>query len=152
MKVGIKVTQLFYDKLRGDKWSNVPLPVNDLTGSCKRPSSKYKVANLTGCDHSTKSNLLVVPSLKKARQASSLGSMKDETSNPAAALPVVATDSDAQHGPSVKATKSDDAKVNEQQWDIWSVDNFHLQDAVSAKICIPGTYCPDTHGKLFQGL
>ena len=25
---------------------------------------------------------------------------------------------------SVKATKSDDAKVNKRQWDLWSVDNF----------------------------
>ena len=52
-------------------------------------------------------------------------------------------------GPSVKATKSDDAEVNEQQWDIWSMDSFNSVSDVAAKVCIMGTYSPKRHGRLF---
>ena len=39
LKVGIKVTCLFYDKLRRDDLPNDSLPVNDLAESCKRSVS-----------------------------------------------------------------------------------------------------------------
>ena len=54
--------------------------------------------------------------------------------------------------PSVKATKSNEAKVNEQQWDVWSVENFEPKGEGTAKVCIPGTYCRDLLGKLFNCL
>lgn len=54
--------------------------------------------------------------------------------------------------PSVKAAKNDDAEVIEQQWDVWSVDNFIPPGPSPAKVCVPGTYNLSTHGKLFNGL
>ena len=56
-------------------------------------------------------------------------------------------------GPTIKAAKNDDAAVKEQQGDVlWSVDSLILPGSVAAKICIPGSYTPATHGRLFDGL
>ena len=52
----------------------------------------------------------------------------------------------------MKATKSDDAKVNKKQLDIWLVDNFKSPDTAAVKVCLPGSYCPTKHGHLFNGL
>ena len=52
----------------------------------------------------------------------------------------------------MKATKSNDVKVNEQQWDVWSVNNYHPGPGETAQVCIPGSYCSTKHGKLFEGV
>ena len=56
------------------------------------------------------------------------------------------------NGPSVKATKNDDAKVNERHWDTWSVDNFQSETGRKPLICVPGSYCEASHGRLFGSL
>jgi len=53
--------------------------------------------------------------------------------------------------PDVKAAKEDDAAVNFGVWDKRSVENFN--DTASnrgALVCIGGTYCKETHGRLFD--
>ena len=53
-------------------------------------------------------------------------------------------------GPSIKAVKHDDAKVDSGQWDEWPVNNF--ESGAPAMVCIPNTYCFIKHGRLFDGL
>ena len=55
-------------------------------------------------------------------------------------------------GPSVKAAKSNDAKVDIQQWDRWSVESFRPRNESPAMVCIPGSYCDARHGRLFDSL
>ena len=73
-------------------------------------------------------------------------------------------------GSSQVATKSDDAPVNVTDWDIWTVNNFEQPTTVYSKgsnatkvmfkesspstalVCVPGTYNPETHGRLFDAL
>ena len=52
----------------------------------------------------------------------------------------------------MKAAKNDDAEVNEQQWDVRSVNNYSPRESSPVKICIPGTYNLATHGRLYNGL
>jgi len=53
--------------------------------------------------------------------------------------------------PDVKAAKEDDAAVNFGVWDKRSVENFNDTAANrGALICIKGTYCKETHGRLFD--
>ena len=55
----------------------------------------------------------------------------------------------------VKAVKNDDAKVDEDGWDIWSVNSFELTksntlDVVwSAKVCVTGSFSKKDHGSFF---
>ena len=55
----------------------------------------------------------------------------------------------------VKAVKNDDAKVDEDGWDIWSVNSFELMvsntlDVVcSAKVCVIGSFSKKNHGRFF---
>jgi len=52
--------------------------------------------------------------------------------------------------PDVKAAKEDDAAVNFEVWDKRSVENFNETEANrGALVCIKGTYCKETHGRLF---
>ncbi len=47
--------------------------------------------------------------------------------------------------PAIKAVKHDDAEVNVEEWDRWTVDNYHPPTPADAPIiCIPGTYNEDT--------
>ena len=65
----------------------------------------------------------------------------------------------------VTAAKHDDAEVDEDQWDVWSVNSFSSNVSYSAStstgdamnllrpmICVKDTFCPDTHGRLFRAL
>ena len=67
-------------------------------------------------------------------------------------------------------SKNDDASVDTTDWDIWTVNNFTppevsyskgkssskvmFKEAVRSRVlvCQPGTYHPDKHGRLFDGL
>ncbi len=45
----------------------------------------------------------------------------------------------------IKAVKHDDAEVDVEEWDRWTVDNYHPPTPADAPIiCIPGTYNEDT--------
>jgi len=53
--------------------------------------------------------------------------------------------------PDVEAAKEDDAAVNFGVWDKRSVENFNDTEANrGALICIKGTHCKETHGRLFD--
>ena len=55
--------------------------------------------------------------------------------------------------PDVKAVKSDDAQVDSAQWDLWCVNHFDLTGVtIPAKVCVPGTYCSERHGRLFSAM
>ena len=67
-------------------------------------------------------------------------------------------------------TKNDDAPVQVTDWDVWKVDiyqhpdtltvragekgrtGFQLENSSKVLVCKPGTYSPDTHGRLFDAL
>ena len=62
------------------------------------------------------------------------------------------------------ATKNDDAPVNVEDWDIWSVNSYQHPSNVTGPdgnlrvnparvmVCIPGTYSQEKHGQLFDAL
>ena len=55
--------------------------------------------------------------------------------------------------PDVKAVKSDDAKVDSSQWDLWCVNHFDAENLSKPPlVCIPGSYSDAKHGRLFSAL
>ena len=55
--------------------------------------------------------------------------------------------------PAVKAVKSDDAKVDSAQWDLWCVDHFDASSlSKPPMVCVPGTFSEEKHGRLFNAL
>ena len=52
------------------------------------------------------------------------------------------------------ATKSDDAPVDVEEWDKWSVYHYQPPQANAGKplVCVQGLYCLDKHGRLFDAL
>ena len=62
------------------------------------------------------------------------------------------------------STKNDDAPVNIDDWDIWSVNNYQHPENITgpdgrvrdsptrAMVCIPGSYSVERHGRLFDAL
>ena len=72
--------------------------------------------------------------------------------------------------PSQVATKNDNALVAVTDWDVWTVNNyqhpefltvrassagntgFKIKNPAKVLVCNPGSYCPDTHGRLFDAL
>ena len=154
LKVGIKLICLFYSKLRNDGWSHDPPSMNDLADSRKRLGGEYSVESVTNpleVDQPVSSNGSKPKRAKPAFSSSREWKPEDIITSPPD--PVVSSDlSDTNHGPSVKATKNDDTKVNERQWDTWSVDHFRPPKNTEAKVCRPGTYYQVAHGNLFHGL
>ena len=149
LKVGVEVTRLFYDKLRGDGWQHGSPYMNDLAVSRKRTVSenKSKCTKLVAAgDHPEG------PRIKRPRHFSQAETNPQDTTPSEEESVRREGDREDLGEPSVKATKSDDAKVNKQQWDVWSVENFEPEGKVAAKVCIPGTYCQKLHGNLFSCL
>ena len=147
MKVVVEATRLFYDKLREDGWAPAFQSVHESNGSRKRAGAD--TLGFTDCEgtaidspHMSKRRRLIRPDVPVANQ--SLGTDVEDLSGEKPLEEI--------KGPSLKATKNDDAKVNEKQWDVWSVNNFLPDPREEAKICVPGSYCESKHGRLFGGL
>jgi len=84
-----------------------------------------------------------IPTFSVAAKALDTQVLDNVTVDPVAK--VVLTD------PDVKAAKEDDAAVNFEVWDKRSVENFNETDVSrGALVCIEGTYCKETHGRLFD--
>ena len=132
--------------------ASASLPVNDLIGACKRVDGNDRDKSSAGIEVAVDHSLLRMPKNKKLKSGSKAEQLKEETTSLDPVLDLTAKIIQATHldGPSVKATKSDGATVNEQQWNIWSVDNFKPPGAAVAKVCIPGSYCATKHGQLFD--
>ena len=55
--------------------------------------------------------------------------------------------------PDVKAVKSDGAKVDSAQWDLWCVDHFSPSRSDGPpKVCNAGTFSKEKHGRLFTAM
>ena len=55
----------------------------------------------------------------------------------------------------IKAAKNDDAKANENDWNLWCVDQFDKRELKNGKeplICKKGSFSPLKHGRLFDAL
>ena len=126
--------------------------MNDLAKSRKRSVIDNNLESKTSCNNLTNTIYGDRPSIKRPRQSIERATEVHETSASTDGEMQLKSNSNKQTGPSVKATKSDDAEDNEQQWDVWSVDSFRPSSEETAKVCIVGTYSPEQHGKLFQGL
>ena len=150
--MGIEATCLFFGKLRVDDASNSPLCVNDLTQSCKRPVSEQGKEDQSTVTESSDTNQGGGPIIKRSRKISDLMTKVYVASAGTGGPAQSEENTTEQTGPSVKATKGDDAEVNERQWDVWSVDSFRSGGGKSAKVYIAGTYLSELHGKLFRGL
>ena len=150
MKVVVEATPLFYDKLREDGWADPLQSVHDSTSALKRANADTIVhtdCNGTDTCHDTPTHKDKCPRVSlEASSRSSLGRKAGDMPQMITKLP------EETNGPSVKAAKNNDAKVKEQQWDVWSVNNFYSESGEIAKICIPGSYCTLKHGKLFGSL
>ena len=155
MKVAIELGHLFFNKLQSDGWLSSSPPVNDLIESCKRPNDDNRVLNLTGNENEGHYECLGVAATSKKVKVTPLnGVVGEEGHDPE--INVLSTSKELPSGSltelSVKATKSDNAKVNERQWGIWSVNNFVPAHNSTSKICVSGTYCATNHGRLFKDL
>ena len=141
LKVAIEASRLFYSKLQSDRWGAHLLPVNDLIGAHKRANSDerdaisraHKRANSderdaisTGSDVDNNPTSYRTPRSKKIKILSGelVFSKEPPTGYLANAVNGLVDQDSSLVKLSVKATKSDDTKVNEKQWDIWSVHNF----------------------------
>ena len=144
LKVAIEASRLFYDRLRSDGWGAHLLPVNDLIGDRKRTNDDERDRLSTDETMDTKR---LKPTTEEVRPENGLAAKASTLADEK-----LAAQEAASTNPSVKATKSDDAKVNEKHWDVWSVDNYKPSNGDAAKVCIPGSYCPSKHGRLFNGL
>ena len=74
--------------------------------------------------------------------------LKDPTSSSTSVSPAV-TSTQASDQRSQVATKNDDAPVETTDWDVWTVDNYELPQAM---VCVRGTFCHEKHGRLFDAL
>ena len=126
LKVAIEASHLFYSKLQCDGWGSSSVPVNDLIGARKRSNSDERDTISTGSDMENDSTSCRTPRSKKIKILSGelVFSKEPPTGYLANAVNGLVDQDSSLVKLSVKATKSDDTKVNEKQWDIWSVHNF----------------------------
>ena len=152
LKVGIEAARLFFGKLReNDALSGQPC-LNDLAQSRKRQVSEQGKEDQLKLIESSHDHSPTGSSIKRAKRESTLvtdGRLKAGIDGGQIKVEHLTA---SQTGPSVKATKSDDAEVNERQWDEWSVDSFASVGEESAKVCVAGTYSSKLHGRFFRGL
>ena len=153
LKVLMEVGRLFYEKLDGDGWAVVPEPVNesvtlrkrgytDITTSCSTEQGDTGAGEKCGDQTSKRLRSSPISTVVDRDAEYSF----DPTLNAEKGEAVGAS------GPSVKATKSDDAKVDPKQWDVWSVNNYRPANGTACLICVAGSYSQHEHGRLFDCL
>ena len=127
--------------------------MNEPTQSQKRGCNEIKASNGTGGAETATGTKQLTNASKRPRVKPSDDPLP-RSSSPSLGeeAPVCLSPTLEPAGPSVKAVKDDDAKVNARQWDDWSVNNFRSDPKCPAKVCIPNTYCGEKHGRLFNGL
>ena len=149
LKILMEVGRLFYSKLVDDGWPTEPsLPVDEPALNRKRRCNENATSGGTGEVQEAAKATSLRESKRPKLVPCEVPSVKGQVDEGSKHLPV-GTVEDLKPGPSVKAVKHDDAKVNVLQWDEWSVDNF--DQTSTAMVCVPGTYCAD-HVRLFDGL
>ena len=150
MRVMVEATYLLYNKLQDDGWVAPLHSVHDSTGALKRANANttvYTDGKGTDTDHK-----FLRHKGKRAMLSLEVPSKSTEEQEGNDSDQFASKFSEETSGPSVKATKNDNAKVNKQQWDVWLVNNYHKETGERAQICVPGSYCKVKHGKLFGSL
>ena len=149
MKVLMAIGRSFYGKLQADGWPIGMFTVNENDRARKRPANENTASSATGTASQLHQPEVMSDHAKRPRNCR-FDAPRDvefiDSSDDRGGSIGVSLD------PSVKAAKDDDAEVIEQQWDVWSVDNFNPPGNEVGKVCVPGSYCGVKHGRFFSSL